>query len=64
MPKKIVKRYLHDESDEYSDLWPIDAPQQKKYHYALYEVAIDLEVDMDTGDSKIVRVDGKRLVDA
>jgi len=60
---RIVTRYLHGDSDELSDLWDYDAPQQDKYHYALYEVMVDLEVDMDTGESKIVAVDGRKLED-
>ena len=53
-----VKRYLHGEEEMVRDLWPYDAPQQDVYHYSLYEVAIDLEVDLDTGKSRIVGVDG------
>lgn len=58
---RIVKEYLHGDNDELSDLWDHDARQQEKYHYALYEVGIDLEVDMDTGESRIVAVDGIKL---
>lgn len=59
---KIVKRYLHGQEDEWSELWPVDtAEQQNVYHYSLYEVAIDLEVDLDTGKSRIVAVDGISL---
>ena len=71
--KKIVTRYLHENSDEYSGLWPIpagDAPddewrkfQSREVNFSnqLYEVKFDLEVDMETGESKIVRVDGREL---
>jgi hypothetical protein len=58
----VIKRYLHGEEDSLSDLWPYDAPQQDVYHYSLYEVAIDLEVDLDTGQSRIIKVDGMPLV--
>jgi hypothetical protein len=44
-----------------SDLWDHDAKQQEVYHYSLYEVAVDLEVDLDTGESRIVAVDGVKL---
>ena len=66
----LVTRYLHGEEDEYSDLWPNpgeedSTPQteaaQDEYHYSLYEVRIDLEVDLRTGKSAIVAVDGKLL---
>lgn len=53
-----VKRYLHSEEDQFSDLWSPQAPQQEVYHYALYEVCIELEVDLETGKSRIVGVDG------
>ena len=53
-----VTRYLHSEEDQFSELWPNDAPQQDEYHYSLYEVRIDLEVDLDTGKSRIAKVDG------
>jgi hypothetical protein len=55
---KTVTRYLSGEEDELSNLWPYDAPQQDVYCGSLYEVRIDLEVDMDTGKSRIVAVDG------
>lgn len=63
MTTKIVRRYLHDESDLLSPLWASDAPQQEIYAYALYEVAVDLEVDMESGRSRIVAVDNKSLAD-
>ena len=61
MNTKIVTRYLHGEEDQLSDLWDYDAPQQDVYHYSLYEVAIDLEVDLDTGKSRIISVNGQKL---
>lgn len=61
MNTRIIKRYLHGSNDELSDLWDYEAPQQDIFGYALYEVAIDLEVDMDTGKSRIVAVDGVPL---
>jgi hypothetical protein len=51
MTTQIVTEYLHGENDELSELWPPDAPQQEKFHYALYEVEVYLEVDMETGKS-------------
>ena len=58
---KRVVRYLHDDSDELSELWPPEAPQQEVYAYALYEVMIELDVNMKTGQSTIVAVDGREL---
>ena len=72
-PTKVVRRYLHHESDEYpTDLWPMgegggprdeDMPQHERFHYALYEVAVDLEVDLTTGKSRILRVDDVPLAE-
>lgn len=73
MSTKIVTRYLHENSDEYSGLWPMpgaDATdedwrkfdeREELFGRQLYEVRFDLEVDMETGESKIVRVDGREL---
>jgi hypothetical protein len=63
MTTQIVTEYLHGENDELSELWPPDAPQQEKFHYALYEVEVYLEVDMETGKSRIVSVNGIGLPD-
>lgn len=57
MKTKIVKRYLRANNDELSDFWDWHAN-----HGSLYEVVIDLEVDMYTGKSRIVAVDGIALV--
>jgi hypothetical protein len=56
-----VTRYLHGESDGLSGLWEPDAKQQEVYHYSLYEVMVELDVDLDTGKSRIATVDGVPL---
>lgn len=56
-----VTRYLHANNDGYSDLWDLDAPQQSVYGYALYEISVTLEVDLDTGHARIVAIDGVGL---
>jgi hypothetical protein len=61
MNTRIVTRYLHGEEDSLSDLWDYEAPQQNVYHYSLYEVTIELEVDLDTGKSRIHTVNGCAL---
>jgi hypothetical protein len=63
MKTTTIKRYLHGRQDGLCDLWKPEAKQQKNYHYALYEVAIDLEGDLDTGKSRILAVDGIDLVE-
>jgi hypothetical protein len=61
MNVKRVIRYVHDEEDSLSDLWDADAEQQETYHYSLYEVRVDLDVDLDTGKSRIAAVNGIAL---
>lgn len=34
-----------------------------KFMYALYEVKFDLDVNWETGESKIIKVDGRKLND-
>jgi hypothetical protein len=36
---------------------------KEKFAYALYEVSVDVEVDMSTGESKIIAVDGRKVSD-
>lgn len=58
-----VKMYLHNNKDEYEE-WEVDddykprwSPEvHNKLHYALYEVEFDMEIDLTTGDDKILRV--------
>lgn len=59
----VVRRYVHDEQDEDSAIqWAGDPEEcEGKYSYSLYEVQIDLEVDLLTGNSEIVAVDGRLL---
>lgn len=61
MNVKKVTKYLYGDSDELSELWDYEAPQQDVFHYALYEVTIELEVDLDTGRSRIATVNGVEL---
>ena len=71
---KIVKRYLHGDSDEFSGLWeqPDSGDQEawkrftereSLFERALYEVDFDLEVDLETGRTEIIRVNGRELRD-
>lgn len=63
---KIITEYVHggpEASDEYSELWSHDAPQQRVYHYCLYEEPVEVEVDLDTGSFRYVGFAGKKLVE-
>jgi hypothetical protein len=62
----VVTELVHgggNMSDEYSELWPPEAPQQRRYHYALYEEAVELEVDLDTGRWRYVSFAGLPIND-
>lgn len=59
---RIIKEYLgHGGREEMSDLWEPEDEQQEVFHYSLYEVAFELEVDLATGKSRIISVDGHKL---
>lgn len=55
---KVVREYLHGGDEGLSELWHHDAPQQDVFMRRLYEVVVDLEVDLDTGETRIIAVDG------
>lgn len=59
--RQAITRYVHNNDDELSSLWPPDAKQQGTYHYTLYEVSLEGEVDLDTGDFYIQKVNGVPL---
>lgn len=64
MNTTLITEYVHgggEASDSYSSLWPTDAPQQDVFHYCLYEEAVDIEVDLDTGRWRYVGFAGKKL---
>lgn len=61
MPTKVITKYVHGQSDELSRLWPFDAPQQDVFHYCLYEEAVEIEVDLDTGQWRYLSFGGKKL---
>lgn len=59
---RAFTEYVHDEDDEYSDLWPTDAKQHEKFHYRLYETEFGMEVDMKTGETRIISVNKVPLI--
>lgn len=54
--------YLHRNADELSDLWDPGAPQQEEYDRVAYEVALQGELDLDTGKFYLQSVGGVPLV--
>lgn len=58
---KYFTKYVHGDSDELSDFWDYDAPQQDKFHYAFYEVTLSCEVDLDTGEVRCWGVNDQAL---
>lgn len=68
MSKRIIKMYLHSDKE---DNWDIgeeiglsEEAISEEFKYALYEVEVDVEVDMETGKTKILAVDGVKLVES
>ena len=65
-PEKIyVWEYLHGNNDEFSDWemyldentsWDRNGPAAGKLHYRLYEVDVFLEVDLRTGEHRVMVV--------
>ena len=64
MSKIVTKMYLHGSKDSNYDKAEelgLSEEAQKNFAYALYEVTFDVEVDTETGDTKILKVNGKEL---
>lgn len=68
--KKVIKMYLHSSKEGNADTWlknfcdgDYDRYEEvpDNFRYALYEVEFDVEVDMKTGDTKIIAVNGRKL---
>jgi len=68
--KKVIKMYLHSSKEGNCDKYieeflgnDYDRADEipDNFRYALYEVEFDVEVDTETGDTKILKCDGKKL---
>ena len=68
--KKMIKMYLHSSKEENTDKFLeefLDGDYDRmdevpdEFRYALYEVEFDVEVDIKTGETEIILVNGKRL---
>ena len=57
--------YVHGQpyDDEYAPFWPNDDERQNVIHYLLYEEPVEVEVDLDTGKTRILGFAGKALVE-
>jgi hypothetical protein len=63
--KEIVTMYLHRDKESNYDIGEeigLSEEALKKFAYALSEVEFNVEVDMKTGNSKIIDVDGRKLL--
>jgi hypothetical protein len=64
--KTQIKMYAHTsrENNYYLSLGIDFASKEAKnnFQYALYEVEFDVEVDLNTGDTEIIAVDGHKLL--
>lgn len=55
------RQYFHSSKDENSEIaadLDMDLVAYEKFLYANYEVRLDMEVNTDTGEARIVGVDG------
>jgi hypothetical protein len=62
--KKVIHTYLHSDKDTNSDLareMGMGEDESSRFRYDLHEVEFTLEVDLETGNYRILRVDGKEL---
>lgn len=68
--KKVIKMYLHSSKDYCTDKFLdefLDGDYDRidevpdEFRYALYEVEFDVEVDSETGKTKILKIDGREL---
>lgn len=68
--KKVIKMYLHSSKESNVDKYLeefLDEDYDRydevpdNFKYALYEVEFDVEVDTETGDTNILKVNGKDL---
>ena len=71
--KIIYTDYLHNSKDnnyeklgeiEMEQNFILEEAQQEKFVYTNYEVEVTMELDTDTGNAKIVAVDGRKVADA
>lgn len=63
--KIITKMYLHGSKESnYEEGKELGLSKEalNNFCYALYEVEFDVEVDIKTGDTKILTVDGRKLI--
>lgn len=49
--------------DEHAPFWPNDDERQEKIHYLLYEESVDVEINVDTGETRIIGFADKKLVE-
>jgi hypothetical protein len=65
MSKKVIKMYLNGDKesnwDKGQEIGLTEEAIHEHFKYALYEVELDVEVDMETGETKILMVDGRKL---
>lgn len=65
MNTTIRTYYVHGQpyEDEFAPFWPSEDTRQERIHYLLYEEAVEVEIDLDTGATRILAFAGKKLVE-
>lgn len=64
MPKVVTKMFLHGSKDDNYERGRglgLEGSALDEFAYALYEVEFGVEVDTETGRSRILSVDGRPL---
>jgi hypothetical protein len=64
MAKKVIEMYLARSKDtnwELAQELGLSETASENFAYALYEVKLGVELGTETGDTKIVAVDGRTL---
>jgi hypothetical protein len=62
---KVIKMYLHGDKDsnyEKAEELGLSEKAIENFAYFGYEVEFDVELDTDTGDTKILTVDGHKVI--
>lgn len=64
--KRVITMFAHgskEDADHYNEKYELNLSGEALHNlsYALYELPLEVEVDLNTGDTKILKCDGKEL---
>ena len=64
MTTKIITMYVHgsrEDCAEKAEEIGLEGDAAKRFWYALEEFEVELEVNMDTGEAKLIKIDSKEV---